>query len=113
MEISQMLLKYEVERLFNEAKKMQEDLEEIKTPETEELSQLVERKIKQLQAFNLSFQFMTHDNEWSDLNDLYHAFRQVKIELRLSRRKFKRMQTTEARFKKIQVKESHVATFVA
>lgn len=113
MVISQMLLKYEFDRVFFEAEEMVKEMKTCLIPEVLELSSHVERKIKQLKGFQLTLSFMKYGSSSVELTDIYDAFRRIKIELRLDRRKWKRIQTMDARFRKHQEREANVETFVA
>ena len=62
---------------------------------------------------NLAVSYMNQPTEGVDPKDLYASFRQLKLELRFARRKWKRLLSNETRLQKDQGKGHHVSTFAA
>lgn len=113
MEISRMLLKPYVERLVEDFRQIEEELEQHTTPEAAQLKALLQRKNRQLEMLNLAVSYLHHDTPELDPKDLYASLRRLKLELRFARRKWKRLLSNEIRTQRNQDKRSHVDTFAA
>lgn len=113
MPVSKMLLRFEMDRALRYAEAMLLDVQQSKGAEAFALAEEISRKIRQIQNLQITLAFAEGDPRTQELAALYQAFRQLKLELRFYRRRWKRMLTTEARFRKLQEKEEHVASFAA
>ena len=119
-----MLLKPHMERLVTEFHELQMDLN--LHPAHEEgslLRQFIHRKIRQLEMLHVAMAYLENNSESSinsdvlrgqvGLPDIYETYKQIKLELRFSKRKWQRILRNESRFPKTEERELHASTFAA
>lgn len=110
MQISKMLLRPSVDRLENEFRSLDKELGvPPTTPESLELKNAVQRRIRQVEMLNVALSYLNRDAQGMDPRELQASFRRLKLELRFARRKWKRLSAYEERIRKQQDKGLHVS----
>ncbi len=113
MKISYLLLKPYLTRVEREFQDLEHQLNFHRSEETDKLILFVDHEKKELERLKQSLASFDHTTEPVVPHDLYDQFRRLKLELRFAIRRWKRLNSNEARTKKTQEKRSHVSTFAA
>lgn len=109
MQIRTLLLKPYLDRFERELQKLNEELIHHPTGETLPLRSFVEGELSEIQKMRDS---VHHAPENSGVT-LPQNFRQMKLQLRFAKRRWKRLISNEIRFKKIRERQIHVSGFAA
>ena len=113
MQVSKMLLTYEIDHLFQEVESLCAELQGNTSSEGVTLGNFIDRKIRQIHGLQVTLSFLENKQEEADLADMCRMFRQIKLELRLCKRKWQRIKTMENRLRKAQEKVADVAPLIA
>ena len=108
MGIDRMLLKQNCERLVQEAAAYYGEIKELEDPDSAFTIDLIDHKLRQLKGLESTLAYVSPEDENEDLSDMHHVFRQIKLELRLSQRKWKRLRTVAEKLRKIQTRENNL-----
>ena len=113
MEINRILLQSNLDRMTKEFKDLQSLAGRHATSDSLKLSALVDRRLSQLELTRELLAAAGIPGGAVEPADLQHAYRRLKLELRFARRRWNRILSNEARFRKIQARKIHVQSFAA
>lgn len=113
MQVTKMLLSYDLEKLLTDCEALQKELNASQDPEAGTLATFMDRKVRQIRGLLLTLSFLEKEKELVDITDIYRVFHQMKLEFRFCQRKWKRIQTVSDRLRKSQAKEERMTRVAA
>ena len=113
MEISHQILKPLIGCLEKEGLQLEKEISFHPSEEGMQLKSFVQKKIRQLNMLKVSVSYANSLSEQPLLNDFRDTFRQLKLEMRFARRKWKRLQLGAARVRRNLEKKNRFSTFAA
>ena len=114
MEISSQLIKPFINKIESEWKDFYREISENESAEAIELRPSVELRMRQLEKFRLSALYYEQDESGlKDFPNLREALRFLKLDLRTTRRKWRRYLVSKIRTQKRQDRVAHEASLVA
>lgn len=115
MKITDQLLEPLLQRIYEEYQDLHRNVAGQYFDEAIELRQFIEKKSRQLETVKVSLAYMRQSGALSQDNepDLRDVLRQLKLELRFARRRWKRHLVSQERIRRNQERRSHVPTFAA
>ncbi len=114
MEISGQLIKPFINKIESEWQDFYREISVNESAEAIELLPSVEQRMRQLEKFRLSALYYEHDESGlKDFPNLREALRFLKLDLRTTRRKWRRHLVSKIRTQKRQDRAAHEASLVA
>ena len=112
MEINDQLSKPLIDRLCYEYKELENALVRHSSEETEKLKVSIQKRIRQIEAFNFSIEMVQPSQEYLSA-DFRDTIRQLKLDLRFAKRRWQRILLNEGRIFKRSRKDIIVVTRAA
>lgn len=114
MEISAQLLRPYIEKMENEWRDLYTEVSGHSGDEAEAMRPSIQQRIRQLERFRMSAVYYEQDGAgFEEFTNLREALRFLKLDLRSSRRKWRRHLVSKIRTQKRQERANHAASLVA
>lgn len=114
MEISAQILKPYIEKMENEWRSLYAEVSGHASEEAEAMRPSIQQRMRQLERFRMSaFYYEQHGGGFEEFTNLREALRFLKLDLRTSRRKWRRHLVSKIRTQKRQERTNHAASLVA
>lgn len=114
MQISDQLLKPFIEKMENEWQDFHREISSHHCEEAGALKPSIEQRMRQLERFRVSALYSEHDaSGLKEFPNLREALRFLKLDLRITRRKWRRHLVSKIRTQKRQERANHGASFTA
>lgn len=114
MEISAQLLKPSIEKIETEWQNFYREINGVESEEAIAIRPSVEQRIRQLEKFRTSVMYFERDTSaFKEFPNLHEALRFLKLDLRTTRRKWRRHLVSQIRTQKRQERAAHASPQVA
>ncbi|HNX68775.1 MAG TPA: hypothetical protein PLL75_07795 [Candidatus Omnitrophota bacterium] len=114
MEISNQLLKPFIEKMETEWQELYREISGHKGEEADAIRPSIEQRMRQLEKFRMSAQYYETDEVGlKEFPNLREALRFLKLDLRTTRRKWRRHLVSKIRTQKRQERASHATSLIA